>query len=81
VLGIGSVQKMKGDIDKTLFQQIDYTQTMNIPVDNKDIRIVTSHPTDAYSLEKDEKGKVKNINISNPEKFWSISKYLVVVKG
>lgn len=81
VLGIGSVQKMKGDVDKSLFNEIDYTQTLNIPIENKEIKIVTSHPTDSYTLDKDSNGKCKAINITNPEKFWSISKYLVVVKG
>jgi len=81
VLGLGSVQKMKGDVDNSQFKEIDYTQTLDIPIDNKDVKIVTSHPTDTYTLKKDSKGKVTNINITNPEKFWSISKYLVVVKG
>ena len=81
LLGIGSVQKMKGDVDKSLFKEIDYTQTLFIPIENKDVKIVTSHPTDAYTIEKDTKGKCTGITITNPDKFWSISKYLVVVKS
>ena len=46
------------------------------------MKIITSHPSESYTLEKDaaKKDKVKNIVITNPDKFWSASKYLVVVK-
>jgi hypothetical protein len=46
------------------------------------MKIITSHPSDSYTLDKDasDKDKVTNIVITNSEKFWSTSKYLVVVK-
>lgn len=80
LLGIGKTAKLSGNIDNSKFQRIDYTQTTSIPV-NSEMKIVTSHPADSYTLEKDAKNKdkVTNIVITNPEKFWSASKYLVVV--
>jgi hypothetical protein len=50
-----------------------------IPIDSKDAKIITSHPSDSYTLNK-EKDKVVSLQITNAEKFWSASKYLVVVK-
>jgi len=79
LLGIGRTSKLSADFDNSKFTRIDYTQTMTIPV-NSVIKIITSHPSDSYSLDKEGKNKVKNIVIANPEKFWSTSKYLVVIK-
>jgi uncharacterized coiled-coil protein SlyX len=81
LLGIGKTSKIAGDFDNSKFTKIDYTQTTSIPV-NSEMKIITSHPSDSYTLDKDasDKDKVTNIVITNSEKFWSTSKYLVVVK-
>ena len=81
LLGIGRTSKLSGDFDNSKFTRIDYTQTGTIPV-NSEMKIITSHPSDSYTLDKDARDKdiVKTIVITNPEKFWSASKYLVVVK-
>ncbi|MBK8586025.1 MAG: hypothetical protein IPN88_11625 [Bacteroidetes bacterium] len=80
LLGIGKTTQLSKDFDNSKFTKIDYTQTGNISI-NSEIKIVTNHPSDSYTLETDEKNKdlVKNIIITNPEKFWSTSKYLVIV--
>ncbi len=81
LLGMGKTSKLSPDVDNTKFIRIDYTLTTSISI-NSAIKIITSHPTDSYELDLDSKVKnlVKNIVITNPEKFWSASKYLVVVK-
>ena len=81
LLGIGRTSKLSQDFDNSKFTRIDYTQTSSIAI-NSDMKIVTSHPSNSYTLEKDMKDKdiVKNIIITNPELFWSASKYLVVIK-
>jgi uncharacterized coiled-coil protein SlyX len=81
LLGIGKTSKLKEDFDNSKFTQIDYTQT-NIIAVNSEIKIITTHPTGSYTLEKDDKDNdhVKNMVITNPDKFWSASKYLVIVK-
>jgi len=81
LLGIGRTAKLSGDFDNSKFTRIDYTQTTTIAV-NSVMKMITSHPSDSYTLEKVAKTKdvVQNIIITNPEKFWSASKYLVVVK-
>ena len=81
LLGIGRTSKLSADFDNSKFTRIDYTVTGTITV-NSEMKIITSHPSDSYTLEMDTKDKdmVKSIVITNPEKFWSTSKYLVVVK-
>jgi hypothetical protein len=81
LLGIGKTSKLTADFDNNKFTRIDYTQTGTITV-NSEMKMVTSHPSDSYTLDADtkDKSRVKNIVITNPEKFWSTSKYLVVVK-
>lgn len=39
---------------------------------------MTSHPAGSYSLEKDAQGQYI-LRITNPQTFWSVSKYLVIV--
>ncbi len=77
VLGIGRTSQLNRDLDKSKFTQIDYTQTTTIPVNSKDFKMITPHPSDSYTLDKQDK-LVRCILITNPEKFWSESKYLVV---
>ncbi len=81
LLGIGKTSKLTSNIDNNKFTRIDYTETTSIPVNSEDVKIITSHANDSYSLEKDVQNEkmIKTILISNPEKFWSASKYLVVV--
>lgn len=78
LLGIGKTATMSTTFDNTKFTRIDYTQVTSLPVNSK-ARVITPHPIDAYSLDKDEKGKATNLRVTIPEKFWSGSKYLVVV--
>ncbi len=82
LLGMGKTAKLSDNIDNSKFTRIDYTQTTSIEVNSK-MKIITVHPADSYVLETDAKNKkmVKNLIISNPEKFWSASKYLVIQKN
>ncbi len=79
LLGIGRTSKLSENLDRNMFVQIDYTETTTIPVGSKSMKIVTTHPTDSYTLDKTDK-TVNSIVITNPDKFWSASKYLVVTK-
>lgn len=81
LLGIGKTASLNADFDRSRFTKIDYTKMTTIPVNSDKVKIITNHPSSSYTLEKDSKDKsfVKNIVITDPEKFWSSSKYLVVV--
>lgn len=79
LLGFGETSKLSNNLDKSMFTKIDYNEVTVIPINSKHIKIVTTHPTGSFSLDKTGK-MVNSIIISDPEKFWSASKYLVVTK-
>lgn len=79
-IGIGKSQGVKSDMDINLFTEIDRTRVSVINVNMKNVRILTQHPEGSYELvmnENDEK-EVAYLKILNANKFWSISKYLVI---
>lgn len=63
--------------DKSLFTQIDLRTISSIPTNSKKVKVLSSHPKDSYNLVANE-DKIISIEITDPSKFWSISKYLVV---
>ena len=78
-LGIGKEEKLRRDFENDNFNRIGIYETTSIPVNFKKAKIVTSHPSDSYTLQKTG-DVITSIEITNPEKFWRASKYLVVVK-
>ena len=80
LLGIGKTTKLSSNVDNSKFTKVDYTAFTTIPINSKTAKIITTHPADSYTLNK-EKDNIVSIQISNPDKFWSASKYLVVIKN
>jgi len=74
-----SKKVMNTEFDKKVFTQVDLRSLSSIPTNSKRIKIITQHPQSSYKLVT---GANKNITIeiTDPSKFWSISKYLVVQK-
>jgi DNA repair exonuclease SbcCD ATPase subunit len=79
LLGMGKTAKLSDNLDNSKFTRIDYTQITLIPVNSKDMKIITSHPVDSYAIDKTGK-MIDDIRITDPERFWSASKYLVITK-
>ena len=73
----------KGDVmqdeamNKDYFTQIDIRTTKEIKLYSKSADLLTTHPAGTYVLEEDGKGQL-TLKITNPERFWSVSKYLVI---
>lgn len=83
LLGIGRTAKLNANMDNSKFTRIDYMQTNTVQINSKNPKIITTHPSDSYVLNKDaaNKNTVIDMTITNPEKFWSMSKYLVVLNN
>ncbi|MEL7534140.1 MAG: hypothetical protein AAFN10_22730, partial [Bacteroidota bacterium] len=79
LIGIGRTAKLSQDFDPNVFTAVDITDFDRIPVETKKMKLVTAHPSDAYAVNETEKGHVESLEITDPEKFWSASRYLVVV--
>lgn len=69
---------LKGnDFNKDYFTRIDLRVTKVIKLYSKSARLMTNHPAGSYTLEKDSQGQYV-LRITNPQSFWSVSKYLVI---
>jgi hypothetical protein len=82
ILGMGKTKQLKEDFEKTNFTYIDYTDVVIIPVNGKEAKLISNHPAESYYMELDVnmKNYTSNLIILDAEKFWSVSKYLVVTK-
>ena len=67
---------LENDFNKDYFVKIDVRQTTEIPLYSSKAKILTTHPTSAYTLER--KGKEYVLVIVDYKEFWSVSRYLVV---
>lgn len=77
-LGIGRKESLIEDFADTLFNEIDMTATTMIPVNSRNAKLVTEHPSNSYELVKENENQVAYIEIKDPEEFWKISRYAVV---
>lgn len=80
LLGMGRTAHMRNNFKQEKFKKIDYNEVTVIPVDSRKIKIVTTHPLGSYKLDE-ENGVVISVMIIDPLKFWSVSKYLVIIKS
>jgi hypothetical protein len=80
-LGMGKDKVLEGDLNPESFTKIDITKLNIISINSKEAKLITNHPPDSYKLNKDIKGFVKTLEITNPNRFWKSSKYLVIVTG
>jgi len=78
-IGIGKTAKLSEDFNKDYFTQIDITIVQQVDLMTKKAKVVTSHPADSYKLEMNDDNKVEKLVILDASKFWSASKYLVVI--
>ena len=68
---------LQGDFDKSYFTKIDIRIDKEIKLYSKSAHILTTHPASAHTLERDA-NKQYILRITDPQLFWSTSKYLVI---
>ena len=69
---------MNGNFNKNYFTNVDIRNTTEIKLYSKSAKLLTAHPASSYSLTHDA-SKQYVLRITNPQIFWSTSKYLVVL--
>ena len=69
---------MNGNFNKNYFTKVDIRNTTDIKLYSKSAKLLTAHPASSYSLTHDA-SKQYVLRITNPQIFWSTSKYLVVL--
>ena len=69
---------MNGNFNKNYFTKVDIRNTTEIKLYSKSAKLLTAHPASSYSLVRDASQQYV-LRISNPQIFWSTSKYLVIL--
>ena len=75
ILSDGEV--LRSNFNKKYFTKIDIRVDKEIKLYSKSAKILTSHPSGAYTLQRDA-NKQYVLRITDPQTFWSTSKYLVI---
>lgn len=68
---------LQGNFNKNYFTKIDIRQDKEIKLYSKSAELLTAHPGGSYTLTRDANGQYV-LRITNPQIFWSTSKYLVI---
>ena len=68
---------LQGSFNKSYFTKIDIRVDKEIKLYSKSAQLLTAHPSSSYNLSKDTNGQYV-LRITDPDTFWSTSKYLVV---
>lgn len=79
VLKGGFLKKSKVDVntlDKRMFKTIDVRSVKEIAINAKKPEVLSQMPADSYTIE--QKGNSSVLRITNVNRFWSITKYLII---
>ncbi len=68
---------LQGNFNRNFFTKIDIRIDKEIKLYSKYAKILTMHPSSSYTLATDAKEQYV-LRITNPQLFWSTSKYLVI---
>ncbi len=82
ILETGFLRKsrlMQGDFDRDFFSAADKRDLHEIEIGSSKAKVLTSHPDGCYEISGDNHNKV--MRIIDPERFWSLSNYLVIQKN
>jgi chromosome segregation ATPase len=69
---------LRANFNKNYFTKIDIRDVKEIKLYSKDAELLTTHPAGTYTLQPDAQ-KQYVLRITNPQQFWSTSKYLVIL--
>jgi DNA repair exonuclease SbcCD ATPase subunit len=75
---LSSGEVLRGNFNKDYFTKIDIRVDKEIKLYSRSASILTNHPEGSYTLQRDA-NKQFVLRITNPQQFWSVSKYLVVL--
>ena len=69
---------LRADFNRDYFTKIDIRVDKEIRLYSRYAKLLTAHPEGSYTLTQDA-NKQYILRITNPQQFWSASKYLVVM--
>ena len=69
---------LQGNFNKEYFTKVDIRVDKEIKLYSRSAKMLTSHPSSSYTLQRDA-NKQYVLRITDPQLFWSTSKYLVIL--
>ena len=69
---------LQGNFNKDYFTKVDIRVDKEIKLYSRSAKMLTSHPSSSYTLQRDA-NKQYVLRITDPQLFWSTSKYLVIL--
>ena len=76
-IGIGQTKKLKSDFNDENFTKVDIREITEFAIPGSKFKMVTDHPTDSFEIIGEKESRV--LHITNYERFWKSSKYLVII--
>jgi hypothetical protein len=76
IVGLGRIPVVSQSISQAGFTAIDYHDLSGLSLNGRFVKLVTTHPLNSYRIAS---GTTDKLIITDPEDFWSKSKYLVVI--
>lgn len=70
-------KELNEEMNQEYFTKIDISKIQSLPIFSKKAEIISNHPKSSYKLAGEK--TVDSLIISDGKKFWSVSKYLVIV--
>jgi chromosome segregation ATPase len=79
IIETGFLRKTKilqGDFEMAYFTKADRRTLSEIPLHSKKAQVMTNHPKDSYEIV--DNGNIKTLRITNAQRFWEKSNFLVI---
>lgn len=68
---------LRSEVPAEAFTQVDKREVNEIAFEGKKVKVLSAHPVESYTIVNN--GTQVVLQITNPELFWSVTKYLVVI--
>ncbi len=68
---------LRQEVPAEAFTMADKRELKEIAFDGKKVKVLSAHPTESYTISNTDNQVI--ITVTNPELFWSVTKYLVAI--
>lgn len=72
--------RLQEEADETAYLKVDRRDLQSLRIEAVSLDLVSDHPKDSYQILPGESESEKVLEITDPQNFWKISKYLVINK-
>ena len=78
IIGIAGNKTLKDDFNTEGFVKVDARQFKSLNLNSDKVQVVTNHPSESFEISGEEE---KTLLIKDANRFWSASRYLVIIIG